>query len=113
VPETLLSVGPCVLIQTSASTWASSYCACCASQLSALPPNTLDSLRAISGEMPPLALTSSESVVRVAPRAAGSSVMLKPKGSMHWRKKAARRRLCACRPPVLLAAPKPGKMVLV
>src|ERR1700691_5467237 len=36
--------------------------------------------------MPRFALTSSESVLRVTPRAASSSVILKPEGSMHWRK---------------------------
>src|SRR5688572_21260933 len=41
---------------------------------------------AISGEMPRFAFTSSDSVVRVTPSAAAASVMLKPKGSMHWRK---------------------------
>src|SRR5580704_3716333 len=30
-------------------------------------------------------LTSSESVVRVTPRAAAAWVMVKPKGSIHWR----------------------------
>jgi hypothetical protein len=49
--------------------------------LSALPPKTLDSLTAISGDMPRLPFTSSESVVRVTPSAA--AVMVKPKGSMH------------------------------
>lgn len=33
-------------------------CACCTSQLSALPPNTLDSLIAISGEIPRFSFTS-------------------------------------------------------
>ena len=59
-----------------ARTWARSYCACCTSQLSALPPKTLDSLTAISGDMPRFSFTSSESVVRVTPRAAAASVML-------------------------------------
>src|ERR1051326_7527515 len=69
----------------SAWTWASSYCACCTSQLSALPPKTLDNLTAISGEMPRFPFTSSDRVVRVTPRAAAASVMLRPKGSIHWR----------------------------
>jgi len=60
---------------------------------STLPPNTLDSLKAISGEMPRLPLTSSESVEQVTPGAA-ASVMLKPRGSMHWRNKAARTGVC-------------------
>jgi hypothetical protein len=61
----------------SARTCAGSYCACCTSQLSALPPKTLDSLTAISGEMPRFPFTGSDSVVRVTPRAAAASVMLK------------------------------------
>ena len=44
---------------------------------------TLESVTAISGDMPRFSFTSSESVVRVTPRAAAASVMLKPKGSMH------------------------------
>src|SRR5207248_5406957 len=36
----------------SARTWARSYCACCVSQPSALPPKTLDNRTAISGETP-------------------------------------------------------------
>src|SRR5271166_938752 len=51
------------------STCASSYCACCVSQLSALPPNTLDKRTAISGEIPRFSFTSSDNVVRVTPRA--------------------------------------------
>jgi hypothetical protein len=35
--------------------------------------------------MPRLSFTSSDNVVRVTPRAAAASVMLKPKGRMHWR----------------------------
>jgi len=42
---------------------------------------TLDSRTAIYGDMPRLSFTSSDSVVRVTPRAA--AVMLNPKGSMH------------------------------
>jgi hypothetical protein len=61
-------------------------CACCTSQLSALPPKTLDSRTAISGDMPRFSFTSSDKVVRVTPRAAASSLMLKLKGSIHWRK---------------------------
>jgi hypothetical protein len=38
---------------------------------------------AISGDMPRFSFTSSDSVVRVTPRAAEASVMLKPNGSMH------------------------------
>ena len=67
-------------------TWARSYCACCSSQPSSVPPKTLDSLTAISGDMPRFPLTSSESVLRVTPRAAAASVMVKPDGWMHWRK---------------------------
>lgn len=37
------------------------------------------------GDIPRFSLTSSESVVRVTPRAAAASVMLNPIGSMHWR----------------------------
>src|SRR5580704_12810625 len=69
----------------SVQTCARSYWACCTSQLSALPPNTLDSLTAISGDMPRLSFTSSDNVVRVTPRGAAASVMLNPKGCMHWR----------------------------
>src|SRR5258708_17498152 len=72
-------------LSLSARTCARSYCACCTSQLSALPPKTLDSLTAISGEMPRFLFTSSDKVVRVTPRASAASVMVKPKGSMHWR----------------------------
>src|SRR5437868_2610492 len=50
-----------------------------------LPPNTFSRRTAISGDMPRFSFTSSESVVRVTPRAAAASVMLSPKGSMHWR----------------------------
>src|ERR1039458_130366 len=67
----------------SARTWARSYCACCTSQLSALPPKTLYSLTAISGDMPRFPFTNSESVLRVTPRAAAACVMVKPEGSMH------------------------------
>jgi hypothetical protein len=56
------------------------------SQLSALPPNTWDNLTAISGDMPRFSFTNSDNVVRVTPRAAAAFVMLRPKGSMHWRK---------------------------
>ena len=56
------------------------------SQLSALPPKTLDSLTAISGEIPRFPFTSSNNVVRVTPSAAAASVMVKPRGSMPWRK---------------------------
>src|SRR5665213_4635334 len=48
----------------SVSTCARSYCACCTSQLSALPPNTLDSRTAISGEIHRLPFTNSDSVKR-------------------------------------------------
>src|SRR5271157_1242009 len=68
-----------------AGMWARSECACCVSQLSALPPKTCDNLTAISGEIPRFPFTSSESVVRVTPSAAAASVMVKPKGSMHCR----------------------------
>src|SRR5271165_6786530 len=64
-------------------TWARSYWACCTSQLSSLPPKTLVSLTAISGDMPRFPFTSSERVLRVTPRAAAASVMVNPKGSMH------------------------------
>src|SRR5437016_5018902 len=67
----------------SARTWARSYCACCTSHVSALPPKTLNSLTAISGDMPRLPFTSSESVLRVTPRASAACVMVKPKGSIH------------------------------
>src|ERR1035437_7243970 len=69
----------------SVRTCARSYCACCTSQLWALPPNTLDSLTAISGETPRFPLTRSESAVRVAPSASAACVMVKSRGSMHWR----------------------------
>src|SRR6266566_3856258 len=66
-------------------TWARSWCACWVSQLSALPPKTLDNRTAISGEIPRFPFTSSDSVVHVTPSAAAASVMVRPKGSMHWR----------------------------
>src|SRR5260370_40952370 len=69
----------------STRTWASSYCACCVSQLSALPPKTLDNRTAISGEIPRFPFTSSDRVVRVTPSAAAASVLVSPRGSMHWR----------------------------
>lgn len=69
----------------STRTRARSYCACCTSQLLELPPKTLDNRTAISGEIPRFSFTSSDNVVRVTPRNAAASVMLKPKGSMHWR----------------------------
>src|SRR6266851_8393915 len=69
----------------STRTWASSYCTCCVSQLSALPPKTLDNRTAISGEIPRFPFTSSDRVVRVTPSAAAASVMVRPRGSMHWR----------------------------
>src|SRR5580693_7157974 len=53
----------------SAFTWARSYCACCTSQLSALPPKALDNRTAISREMPRFSFTNSDTVVRVTPRA--------------------------------------------
>jgi hypothetical protein len=43
----------------------------------------LDSLTAISGEMPRFSFTSSDNVVRVTPSALAASVMLKFNGSMH------------------------------
>src|SRR6185437_5888237 len=64
-------------------TWARSYCACWTSQLSALPPKALDSRTAISGEIPLLPFTSSESVTRETPSAWAASVIVKPNGSMH------------------------------
>jgi hypothetical protein len=45
----------------------------------------LDNLTAISGEIPRFPFTSSDKVVRVTPSAAAASVMVKLKGSMHWR----------------------------
>src|SRR5208337_5638954 len=62
------------------------YWDCCASQPSSVPPKTWEILTAISGDMPRLPFTSSESVLRVTPRAAAASVIVKPKGSMHWRR---------------------------
>jgi hypothetical protein len=44
-----------------------------------------DSLTAISGEMPRFSFTNPDKVVRVTPRAAAAFVVLKPRGSMHWR----------------------------
>ena len=41
-----------------------SYCNCCVSQLSGLPPNASDSRMAISGDMPRRPLSSRESVLR-------------------------------------------------
>ncbi len=35
--------------------------------------------------MPRFSFTNSDKVVRVTPRAAAARVMVKPKGSMHWR----------------------------
>src|SRR5450755_209647 len=67
-------------------TWARSYWACCTSQPSSAPPKTFDNLTAISGDIPRFSFTSSESVLRVTPRASAASVIVKPKGSMHWRK---------------------------
>src|ERR1035438_1015606 len=64
-------------------TWARSYCACWMSQPCSVPPKTFASLTAISGDMPRFALTSSESVLRVTPRAAAALVMVRPEGSMH------------------------------
>ena len=52
--------------------------ACCVSQLAALPPNIFDSRTAISGEIPRLPFTSSDSFVRVTPSAAAVSVVLNP-----------------------------------
>src|SRR5467141_1823454 len=49
------------------------------------PPKTLESRTAISGEIPRFPFTSSDKVVRVTPSAAAASLMVKPKGSMHWR----------------------------
>src|SRR5260370_22000430 len=72
-------------LMRSTRTWASSYCACCVSQLSALPPKTLDNRTAISGEIPRFPFTSSDRVVRVTPSAAAASVMVSPRGSMPWR----------------------------
>jgi hypothetical protein len=40
---------------------------------------------AISGEIPRFPFTNSDKVVRVTPRAAAACVMVKPRGSMHWR----------------------------
>src|SRR5262245_31676171 len=56
------------------------------SQLSALPPKALDSRTAISGEMPRLQFTNSESVTRVTPSAWAASVIDSPIGSMHSRR---------------------------
>src|ERR1039458_1983207 len=64
-------------------TWARSYWACCTSQPSSVPPKTFDSLTAISGDMPRFPFASSESVLRVTPRASAARVMVKPKGSIH------------------------------
>ncbi len=64
-------------------TCARSYWACCTSQPCPAPPKTLDSLTAISGDIPRFPLTSSESVLRLTPRASAASVMVKPKGSIH------------------------------
>ena len=48
--------------------------------------NLGDSRTAISVDIPRLPFTSSESVLRSTPSAAASSVILRPKGSMHSRK---------------------------
>jgi hypothetical protein len=48
-------------------------------------PEHLRKPDAISGEMPRFPFTSSESVFRETPRASAASVIVKPKGSMHWR----------------------------
>lgn len=48
--------------------------------------NLGDSRTAISGDIPRLPFTSSESVLRATPSAAAASVILRPKGSMHSRK---------------------------
>ena len=50
-----------------------------------VPPKTLDSLTAISGEIPRFSFTSSDKVVRVTPSAAAAAVIVKPKGSTHRR----------------------------
>ena len=47
-----------------ARNWVRWYCACCASQLPALLPKTLDQLTAISGEIPRFPFTCSDSVMR-------------------------------------------------
>src|SRR5437879_7343935 len=70
----------------SRGTCARSYWACCTSQPSSVPPKTFDNLTAISGEIPRFPFTSSESVLRVTPRASAASVIVKPRGSTHWRK---------------------------
>jgi hypothetical protein len=54
-----------------------------------LPPyrqKSLDSRTAISGDTPRFPFTSSESVLRDTPKAVAASVIVKPDGSMHWRK---------------------------
>src|ERR1700686_1393617 len=66
-----------------ARTCARSYCACWTSQLSALPPKTLDKRTAISGDMPRFPFTSSESVFRETPSASAACVMVNSNGSMH------------------------------
>ncbi len=48
--------------------------------------NPLDRLTAISGDIPRFPLTSSESVLSLTPRAAAAPVIVKPDGSMDWRK---------------------------
>src|SRR5450759_3407107 len=64
-------------------TWARSYWACCTSQPCSVLPKSLDSLTAISGDMPRFPCTSSDSVLRVTPRASAAWVMVKPVGSIH------------------------------
>jgi hypothetical protein len=46
-------------------------------------PKTLERRTAISGEIPRLPFTNSDSVVRVTPSAAAASVIVKPKSAMH------------------------------
>lgn len=64
-------------------TWARSYCACCTSQPCSVPPKALDSLTAISGDMPRFPFTSSDSVLRDTPRVRAASVIVRRRGSMH------------------------------
>src|SRR5260370_42680083 len=58
-----------------------SYCCCMLSQLSGVVPNATDNLRAIAGLTPKRPLRSSESALRVTPRALAASVTVMSSGS--------------------------------
>lgn len=59
-----------------------SYCACCVIQLSALPPNALETLIAISGDIPKRPSMRAERVFLDTPSPSAASVMVNPNGSI-------------------------------